>query len=200
MREEVSRTVYVQVATPRANGLGIAGFVISLLGVLSGCIGGVILCPFGMLLSAFGMCRAPRGLAIAGFVLGILGSLWLVVVGGAVGAGVMSGALDARRRAALEVYTTMDIAAFHKQHGRVPISLTELRAAPGSHSNYTDAQVRYTRVSDHECKVRFAGKDERFGTGDDYEKSVALEGAASTNQPDHDDVPEPAPPAKPQSP
>jgi type II secretion system protein G len=66
-----------------SNGLGTAGFVISLIGFLT-C---GLLCPLGLLLSFFGILKPPRGLAIAGTILGGLGSLWLVLFGFAIIAG-----------------------------------------------------------------------------------------------------------------
>lgn len=66
----------VYVNQPQSNGLGVAGFVISLLGFLS-C--GVI-SPLGLILSLAGLSKEPRGLAIAGTIIGGIGSLWLFVV------------------------------------------------------------------------------------------------------------------------
>ena len=60
-----------------SNGLGIAGFVVSLVGLVT-CFW--IICPIGLALSFFAMFRRPRGMAIAGFILGLLGSLWIIVV------------------------------------------------------------------------------------------------------------------------
>src|SRR4051794_20572043 len=59
------------------NGLGIAGFVVSLVGLI---LTGGILCPIGLLLSLFALFRRPRGFAIAGFIIGIIGSLALIAV------------------------------------------------------------------------------------------------------------------------
>lgn len=66
----------VYVNQPPSNGLGVAGFVISLIGFLS-C--GVI-SPLGLILSVAGLSKEPRGLAIAGTILGGLGSIWVVVL------------------------------------------------------------------------------------------------------------------------
>lgn len=62
---------------PNKNSLGVAGFVLSCLGVLSL---GLLSVP-GFVLSLFGVFRKPRGLAIAGLVLGFLGSVFFVTVG-----------------------------------------------------------------------------------------------------------------------
>jgi hypothetical protein len=57
------------------NNLGTAGFVISLVGILS-C---GFLSPVGAILSLMALNKEPKGLAIAGLVIGILGSAWVVV-------------------------------------------------------------------------------------------------------------------------
>lgn len=63
------------VIVERTNGLGTAGFIVSLVGFLS-C---GFLSPIGLVLSLIALGRQPRGLAIAGFVLGLIGSIWLIV-------------------------------------------------------------------------------------------------------------------------
>src|SRR5437773_6109506 len=73
------------VAPPPTNGLGVAGFVTSLIGVVT-C---GFLSPIGLLFSLVGLTRRPRGLAIAGTVLGALGSLWLFVAGFAMVMGLL---------------------------------------------------------------------------------------------------------------
>lgn len=62
--------------TPQpSNGLGIAGFVVSLVGIVTG----GILSPIGLLLSLIALFRPPRGFAIAGLIIGLIGSLVLLV-------------------------------------------------------------------------------------------------------------------------
>lgn len=63
-----------------SNGLGVAGFVLSLVGFLS-C---GLLSPLALLLSFIALFKPPRGLAIAGFVLGLVGSWWVFLGGGLV--------------------------------------------------------------------------------------------------------------------
>lgn len=62
----------------RSNGIGTAGFVVTLVNMFLGFIPVVnflcvILGPLGLILSIIGMLKSPRGLAIAGFVLSLLG-------------------------------------------------------------------------------------------------------------------------------
>lgn len=83
-------TVYVNQA--QANDIGVAGFVLSLIGFLTcGCLS-----PLGLILSVAGLSREPRGLAIAGTVLGGLGSAWIVIIGLLVLLGMVSVPLAAR--------------------------------------------------------------------------------------------------------
>ncbi len=62
---------YVPPPEPQSNGLGLASFVISLVGLASGGLLSIV----GMILGAVAMRRTPRGFAIAGFMLGLFGTL-----------------------------------------------------------------------------------------------------------------------------
>jgi len=69
-------TTVVYVNQPPSNGLAVAGFVFSIIGVLTcGCLS-----PIGLVLSAIGLAYQPRGLAVAGCILGGIGSVWLFVL------------------------------------------------------------------------------------------------------------------------
>lgn len=94
MTRHPHQTVIVRQAP--SNGLGVAGFVISLLGLLS-C---GLIAPLGALLSFIGMFKKPNGLAIAGFIIGLVGSAWILVVVLFIGLG---GVLAAVGASSLEV-------------------------------------------------------------------------------------------------
>lgn len=64
------------VAAVESNPLGLAGFIVSLIGFLAG----GILCPIGFILSLFALGRRPRGFAIAGAIIGFLGSCGGLIV------------------------------------------------------------------------------------------------------------------------
>lgn len=66
----------------RGNGLGTAGFVLALLGIVLCWIPvfGWILWILGLIFSAVGVFRQPRGLAIAGLVLSLLGLITLIAL------------------------------------------------------------------------------------------------------------------------
>lgn len=57
---------------PPSNGLGLAGFIVSLIGLIV-CAG--FLGPIGLILSLFALGKEPRGFAIGGAVIGLLGSI-----------------------------------------------------------------------------------------------------------------------------
>ena len=59
------------------NGLAIAGFVCSLLGIFGSC---GLLSPIGLILSLVAIGREPRGFAIAGVVIGALGTCFMIPV------------------------------------------------------------------------------------------------------------------------
>ena len=75
----------VAVKQEPSNGMGISGFIVSLVGLLT-C---GFLCPLGLLLSFLGLFKPPRGLAIAGTVIGAVGSAWLVFFGFALVIGLL---------------------------------------------------------------------------------------------------------------
>ncbi|MGB0769034.1 MAG: hypothetical protein ACPGYV_15155, partial [Phycisphaeraceae bacterium] len=57
---------------PPTNSLGIAGFVVSLSGLVA-CLG--LISPIGLIISLIAMTKSPRGYAVAGSLLGLLGSV-----------------------------------------------------------------------------------------------------------------------------
>lgn len=67
--------VYVQPGP--SNGLGVAGFVTSLIGLMS-C---GILSPIALLLSFLALFKRPRGFAVAGTIISVIGTIALVLVG-----------------------------------------------------------------------------------------------------------------------
>lgn len=62
---------------PQTNGLGLASFIVSLVGVL---FCGGLLCPIGVIMAMVALSKPPKGFAIAGLVIGLIGSLWILGV------------------------------------------------------------------------------------------------------------------------
>lgn len=120
------------------NGLGIAGFICSLLGLIS-C---GLLSPVGLLLSLFAMRREPRGFAIAGLVLGLVAvcgwAIGIVMFGtviamalAAVGLGGLAVAMGgAQIEAGLELSNIdREIQVYRDRTGQLPASLDLLPAS-----------------------------------------------------------------------
>lgn len=61
---------------PNENGLGLASFIVSILGLVSA----GILSPVGAVMGLIAIRREPRGFAIAGLVIGLVGSIWICLV------------------------------------------------------------------------------------------------------------------------
>ena len=151
---------------PPSNGLGTAGFVVSLVGIFTA----GLLCPIGLLLSFFGLFKRPRGLAIAGFIIGLVGTAIVAVV--------------------LLLLWTVGLAAFHlvqpivKTEQVIREAQTEIDAVAITHGRIVpnDQQgqelirlkrdgwgrpLQYRRLSAQGYELRSAGKDGVFGTEDD---------------------------------
>lgn len=112
-----------------SNGLGVAGFIVSLVGLVATC---GALCPVGLLLSGMAMFKKPRGFATAGLILGFIGT---VAIGVVVVTGVAATAFAARsahqfEQLELSAQAHAKIAAlaervgvFNQQNGRPPLAL-----------------------------------------------------------------------------
>jgi len=142
---------------PSGNGIGIAGFVISLVGLILTC---GVLCPVGLIFSLVGLGRQPKGLAIAGTVIGGIGSLLLVI-------GVLSVATRWQ-----EVWTQIEFAmadvplkAHHDQHGKYPDDEEGRKILDDLHDGW-DHPLHYERTETG-YKLESAGPDGILGNGDD---------------------------------
>ena len=82
-QEQVRQTIIIQQRS--SNGVGIAGFVLSLIALFLGWVPvlGWLLWALGLLFSICGIFSAPRGFAIAGLVISLLGLTLLLLVFGA---------------------------------------------------------------------------------------------------------------------
>ena len=180
--------------SPQSNGLGVAGFVISLVGILF-CMG--LLCPLGLILSAVGLRKEPRGLAIAGLILGLIGSVVPVVlvlvfgitVFGAIATTCMSClGLGAAVGAAGKIVATQqameraqnDIEQYRSDHGGVLPADLDGNAAIFSESDAWSHHLRYSLTSPTRYELRSAGPDGTFDNADDISRFVSTETAATT--------------------
>lgn len=81
-------TVAVQSLREASNGIGTAGFVLSLLTFVLGWVPVLswILWVLGLIFSAIGMTKRPRGLAIAGFIISLIDVLFIALLFGMIAA------------------------------------------------------------------------------------------------------------------
>lgn len=85
-QDQSKQTIIINQQTPsRSNGLGVAGFVLSLIAVFFGWVPflGWVLWLLGLILSICGVFKTPKGLAIAGLVISLIGLILLIVAFGA---------------------------------------------------------------------------------------------------------------------
>ena len=83
--QTLHQTIIVK-GVPRSNGVGTAGFVLSLITLFLGWfpVAGWVLWFMGALLSFIGVFKAPRGLAIAGLIISFVGVIIIVTFTGLV--------------------------------------------------------------------------------------------------------------------
>ena len=79
--------VVVNQMQPQTNGIGVAGFVLALIGLFLSWIPvfGWIIWLVGLVLSFVGVFKEPRGLAIAGLVISLISVIILIAIIGAIG-------------------------------------------------------------------------------------------------------------------
>ena len=80
-----TQTIYVNQVTKESNGIGTAGFLLSIIAIFLGWIPflGWLIWLLGLILSFAGVFKNPKGLAIAGLVISFIGIILLIAVFGA---------------------------------------------------------------------------------------------------------------------
>ena len=167
------------------NGLGVAGFVLSLVGWFS-C---GFFSPLALILSAVALRREPRGLAIAGLILGILGSTWFIIGGLGfilallgIGAAANFVAMEASTDLTLTQVASV-VSSYQEETGELPRDEAEfakiLSASGLERMDAWDHPLRYRRLAEGEFELRSAGPDGKFDTNDDspLRKSMRIPGA-----------------------
>lgn len=166
----------VTVVGQPTNGLAIAGFVVSLVGLMS-C---GVFSPVAVVLSAIGMRREPKGLAIAGLVIGAVGCILLLLYGlgivlALLGLGVAAGAASgvvAEAAQSLEAVANVQvidvrIQQYQAEHGgALPDTLDDLSTSVPLTDPWGNP-LRYEPLDDGGYDLRSAGPDGQFDTADD---------------------------------
>ena len=78
MKETKYSTIIIE--QKKSNGLGVSGFILSLIGLIFGLIHPIAIISLfiGFILSFIGLFRKPRGFAIAGFLIGLISILVII--------------------------------------------------------------------------------------------------------------------------
>jgi hypothetical protein len=157
---------------PQSNGLGIAGFIVSLTGLV---VTGGFLCPLGVVLSLVALRKEPRGFAVAGLITGLLGvalaALIVFAMVGIIGAG---GAFMRGFNGQLNTSMTMDSASWDidTHYTSNQNTLPDQATGDGLVAMHTDdwgTTLRYEPItgSAQDYNLRSAGADLKFNTNDD---------------------------------
>lgn len=184
-----------QYKSSETNGLGIAGFIISLVGL---CTGG-ILSPIGLIMSIVALGKRPKGLAIAGVVIGAIGScgiilgiimLPLVVIAiagvlAAVGAAGLAAAAGGAGGAGIEAqfdtaFLAANIEQYHAMQNEYPMTLDDglrkLDADSPLRTDHWNNPYLYIVSPDRSKFWLFsAGPDGIAGTADDIMSALTKE-------------------------
>lgn len=158
-----------------ANGLGLAGFITSLVGLIA--CGGV-LSPIGLILSLVALGREPRGFAIAGVVLGLVGTAWLLIVIFVIGIGAVLAVIGLGVMAAVASKLGANakdindaVADYFEANGRVPAALSVLTTlSPQQLKDPWGNPFIYVPDGVDAFYLRTSGKDGVPNTSDDIEE------------------------------
>jgi len=176
----------VVVAHPPSNNLGLAGFITSLIGLVT-C---GVLSPIGLLLSLIGLTKRPRGFAIAGSIIGVIGTIFLAVTGVTIVLGLMGLGAAAKNiaedlaahQAAVQAYS--QIQQQQQQAGKT-LDTNAASVIASAHKDPWGTPLRAEVAADGTLTIITAGRDKTFDTADDvrFDKTKLLEDVTATTMP-----------------
>lgn len=158
---------------PPTNSLGIAGFIVSLSGLIV-CFG--LTCPIGLAISLIALMSAPRGYAIAGVIIGMLGSIMGTALAlmyfGVIGQGWF---FSPNYTSQSQTYYEMQVASsnidshYNSNNNTLPDAATGTSLI-SSHFDEWGNAMTYTPTPNqgHDYEIASAGPDGQFGNSDDY--------------------------------
>lgn len=149
----------------RSNGLGIAGFIVSLVGIFTA----GVLCPIGLLLSFIALFRAPRGFAVAGFIIGLIGTAALAAVlffFGFATFSCFSFGKPFMMTGQAMVQSQQKINTFEVNHGALPGDAEGNTLLSGERDGWGHP-LRYEQTGPQSFEIRSAGPDGIFDNTDD---------------------------------
>ncbi len=199
----------VRPPAPPTNGLAIAGFVCSVLGVLGSC---GLLSPIGLILSLVAVGKEPKGFAIAGIVIGALGTCLMIpilIIAIAVPALALSviaglgiaGALGPEFVAKIEMAKLAgDIRVFQEDHTMLPLTLDDLNIQdPDQVTDQWGHPYGYELAADGQSyRLYSLGPDGAPGTADDISANpdwvINMDDGTPRSSPSPSPSPPPPPP------
>lgn len=171
---------YAGYDAPPSNPLGVAGFVVSLAGIVV-TLG--FLSPIGLILSLIGLTKAPRGFAIAGSVIGLFGTLLaggvILAVIGAFGTGwSLSQAFTGQSTTSSNMWNaSYEIDNLYSAaNDTLPDEATGT-AAVNSHFDEWGTALTYRPIAGDQYELISAGPDLQFNTSDDYTETHTAVGS-----------------------
>ena len=86
-QDNSGQTIIINQVEKKSNGVGVAGFILALIGLFFGWIPviGWIIWILGLILSFIGVFKSPRGMAIAGLIISLIGFIMLLFIFGSIG-------------------------------------------------------------------------------------------------------------------
>jgi hypothetical protein len=179
--------IYYQSAP--TNSMGLAGFIVALLGFLT-C---GILCPIGLILSLIGLRKEPRAFAIAGTVIGGLGTVGVVIIVAFYGFAVLSlcscmtlaGSLatnDIKTIGAIQEGQRL-VRNYYDQNKRLPTEAEGNTLIRGIEDGFRN-KLHYRPINRDEFEIRSAGPDGMMNNTDDrFERFTAVAPATQATRP-----------------
>ncbi len=174
------------VVVQQTNGIGLAGFIVSLVGVAS-C---GALAPIGLILSLIGLGKQPRGFAIAGTIIGGLGTLFFALFGlvfilailGLSAAGLSIGEMATH---GVIAGAEAEIDQERANMGALP-SDADGKALISGMSDMWGVGLRYELIDEDNYLITSAGPDMAFDTEDDLtsDDEIGEEDGMDDGEPD----------------
>ena len=182
------------------NGLGVAAFVVSMIGLF---VTGGLACPIGVVLGLVAMGRQPRGFAVAGLVIGLIGSCGIIIAGLVFGATILAmlglavAAVVLSEPQTLEITSDMinmsiAIKAYEKENDYLPANLRLLDLEPHVLKDPWQKDYQYELLDVDQFDLVSAGADGTYETADDIRLSRLNEtwqaGGLNFKVSEHDDT------------
>ena len=170
----------IVVAQPPSNAIGMAGFVMSLVSLLT-C---GILFPLSAVFSFIGVFYKPKGFAVAGLIISgvacmVLVLAWISFLGTMImGVAGVSAAVSQVKIAAELTTAKNSVRSFYEANDRLPNQKEYASLFSSSEASMLEA-IRFEKLSETSAMFTHFGNDEEFGTFDDSEIDAEFASAAT---------------------